>query len=213
MVFLIPKHPLTPVTALSARIDPGVKVIRAADLAARRDAHGLLEAARIQAADIVKDARRIYEEEALRGYREGREQASRELSTQLADVAVRSASYYAAAGPQIADLVMAAIHQVIGELGDKKRITAVVRQCLAAVRGQKLLTLRVNDTQAALVREQVNSLMKEFPGIDTLDVIEDASISYDACKLESGIGIVEGSIEGELEAIQQAFRQALGERS
>lgn len=212
MAFLVPKHPLTPATTLAARIDPGAKVVRAAELAAWRDAHAMLEAARAQADGIVADARRVYEEEALRGYREGREQASRELSAQLADVAARTASYYAGAAPQIAELVMTAVRQVIGELGEKRRVTAAVRQCLASVRGQKLLTLRVNDGQAALVREQVRSLMKEFPGIDTLDVIEDKSIPCDTCTLESGIGVVEGSVAGQIEAIVQAFRQALGGR-
>lgn len=108
---------------------------------------------------------------------------------------------------------MVAVRQVIGELGEKRRVTAAVRQCLASVRGQKLLTLRVNDGQAAVVREQVRSLMKEFPGIDTLDVIEDKAIACDTCTLESGIGVVEGSVAGQIEAIAHAFRQALGVRS
>lgn len=213
MVFLVPKHPLTPAMTLAARVDPGAKIVRAADLAARLDAHALLEAARNQAADIVKDARRVYEEEALRGYREGREQASRELTVQVADVAARTASFYASAGPQLAELVMIAFQQIIGELGDKRRVLAAVRQCLAAVRGQKQLTVRVHDSQAAVVREHVRHLIKEFPGIDTIDVIEDESIPQDACTLESSIGVVEGSVEGQLEAVTQAFRQALGERA
>ncbi len=210
MAFLVPKRPLTPANVLAAHVDSSAKVVRAADIVAWRDAHGLLESASVQAADIVADAQRVYEEEALRGYREGTERASRELADKLADVAARSASYYASAGPQIADLVMEALRQVIGQQGDKRRVTAAVRQCLATVRGQKQLTLRVNDRQAAVVREQVASLMKEFPGIDTLDVIEDTNIACDSCSLESGIGVVEGSIEGKLEAIAAAFRQALG---
>ena len=75
MAFLLPRDPLTPTSmpagTLQARIAPGSRVVKAADVATWSEAEGLIAAARAQADAIVAGAQAAFEEERQRGYAEG----------------------------------------------------------------------------------------------------------------------------------------------
>ena len=71
MAFLLSRDPLTPSRSLQARIAPGQRVLRAADVAAWGDAEALLASARQQADAIIAGAEAALEAERQRGYAEG----------------------------------------------------------------------------------------------------------------------------------------------
>ena len=92
MAFLIPRDPLTP-RAAAGRIDPALRVLRAADHAAWADAEQLLAQARAQADEIVGGAQAAFEAERERGYQEGRESALLDQAEKMIETVGRTVEY------------------------------------------------------------------------------------------------------------------------
>ena len=133
MAFLIPRNPLTPSHRLRLDIDPAARVVRAADLGAWRDAQQAVAAAHEQAQAIVAGAQAAYDAERERGHREGKEEASHELSTNMAEQYVRVARYYDGIEDQVASLVMQGVRRIIGGYSDHERVLHSARSALATV--------------------------------------------------------------------------------
>lgn len=212
MAFLVPRDPLTPSRTLQARIAPGTRVVKAADVAAWADAEGLLAAARAQADAIVAGAQAAFEEERQRGYAEGLAEAQLEQAEKMIETVSRTVDYFAKVETDMVALVMGAVRKIIDGFDDEERVLLVVKNALAVVRNQKQMTLRLPPARVDGVRARVNELLAAYPGVGYLDIIADARLQGEACILESEIGLVEASIDGQINALQGAFQKVLGSR-
>lgn len=210
MDFLIPRNPLTPSHRLKLDIDPAARVVRAAELGAWRDAQQAVAAACEQAEAIVAGAQAAYEAERERGHREGKEEASHELSANMAEQYVRVARYYDGIEDQVAGLVMQGVRRIIGGYSDHERVLHSARSALAAVRNQKQITLRLHPDNVDYVKSRSAELLADYPGVGLLDVVPDNRLAADCCVLESDIGVVEASTESQMAALEAAFRKARG---
>lgn len=212
MAFLVPRDPLSPTRTLQARLAPGTRVVRAADVAAWAQAEGLLASARAQADAILAGAEDALAAERARGYAEGLAEARMEQVEKMMDTVGRTVDYFAAVEGDMVALVMGAVRKIIDGYGDHERVLLVVRNALAVVRNQKQMTLRLPPAQVDAVRARVNELLAAYPGVGYLDIVADARLQGDACILESEIGLVEASIDGQVAALEGAFRKVLGSR-
>ena len=212
MAFLVPRDPLSPTRTLQARLAPGTRIVRAADVAAWEQAEGLLAAARAQADAILAGAEEALAAERARGYAEGLAEARMEQVEKMLDTVGRTVDYFAAVEGDMVALVMGAVRKIIDGYGDHERVLLVVRNALAVVRNQKQMTLRLPPAQVDAVRARVNELLAAYPGVGYLDMVADARLKGDACILESEIGLVEASIDGQIAALQGAFQKVLGSR-
>lgn len=211
MAFLIPRDPLTP-RAAAGRIDPALRVLRAADHSAWADAEQLLAQARAQADEIVGGAQAAFEAERERGYQEGRESALLDQAEKMIETVGRTVEYFAGVENEMVELVMSAVRKVVDGFDDREKVMVVVRNALAVVRNQKQMTLRLNPAEVDTVREQINDLLAAYPGVGYLDILADGRLARGACILESEIGMVEASLEGQIQALRQAFQRTLGSR-
>lgn len=211
MAFLIPRDPLTP-RAAAGRIDPALRVLRAADRAAWADAGQLLAQARTQADEIIGGAQAAFEAERERGYQEGRESALLDQAEKMIETVGRTVEYFAGVENEMVELVMSAVRKVVDGFDDREKVMVVVRNALAVVRNQKQMTLRLNPAEVDTVREQINDLLAAYPGVGYLDILADGRLARGACILESEIGMVEASLEGQIQALRQAFQRTLGSR-
>ena len=109
MAFLLPRDPLTPQRTLQARIAPGSRVVRAADIAAWSEAEGLIAAARVQADAIVAGAQAAFEEERQRGYAEGVAEAQMEQAEKMIETVSRTVDYFSKVETDMVALVMSAV--------------------------------------------------------------------------------------------------------
>ncbi|GAB1387139.1 SctL family type III secretion system stator protein BscL [Melaminivora sp.] len=212
MAFLVPRDPLTPARTLQARLVPGTRILRAAEVAAWADAQGLLQAARAQADAILAGAEQALEQERQRGYAQGLAEARMEQAEKMIETVTRTVDYFAAVEGDMVALVMGAIRKIIEGYDDHERVLLVVKNALAVVRNQKQMTLRLPPAQVEAVRARSNELLAAYPGVGYLDIVPDARLQGDACILESEIGLVEASIEGQIAALQGAFQKVLGSR-
>lgn len=212
MAFLVPRNPLTPARTLHARIAPGTRVVKAAEVAAWADAEGLLSAARAQADAIVAGAQAAFEDERQRGFAEGMAEAQLEQAEKMIETVSRTVDYFAKVETDMVALVMSAVRKIIDGYDEEERVLLVVKNALAVVRNQKQMTLRLPPTRVDGVRARVNELLAAYPGVGYLDIVPDARLQGEACILESEIGLVEASIDGQIAALQGAFQKVLGSR-
>ena len=212
MAFLLHRDPLTPTRSLPARVPPGTRVLRAAEVAALGDADALIAAARAQAEAIVAGAQQAFDDERQRGYQDGVAEARMEQVEKMMDTVGRTVDYFAQVEQDMVALVMGAVRKIVDDFDDEQRVLTVVKNALSVVRNQKQMTLRLHPSQVETVRGHVNDLLAAYPGVGYLDILADGRLQPDACILESEIGMVEASIEGQIAALQGAFQKILGNR-
>src|SRR5690606_32940876 len=131
MAFLLPRDPLTPQRTLQARIAPGSRVVRAADVAAWSDAEGLIAAARAQADAIVAGTEAAFEEERQRGYEEGVAEAQMEQAEKMIETVSRTVDYFSKVETDMVALVMSAVRKIIDGYDDTERVLIVVKNALS----------------------------------------------------------------------------------
>lgn len=212
MAFLLAKDPLTPARHLQAKIAPGTRRLRAADISAWGQAQALIDAANCQAAAIEAQAQQAYQQECERGYADGLADAQMEQAEKMIDTVSRTIDYFAQVESDMVQLVMNAVRKIVDGYDDTEQVLIVVKNALAVVRNQKQMTLRLPPAQVEPVRARIHDILGAYPGIGYLDIVADARLGQHACILESEIGVVEASIESQLHALEAAFQKVLGSR-
>ena len=207
-----PLDPLQPARTLQARIAPGARILRAAEIGSWMQADDMLQAANAQADAIVGSAQAAYDRECARGYADGLAEARMEQAEKMIDTVSRTVDYFAKVEADMVGLVMTAVRKIMAEFDDEQRVVLAVKSALSVVRNQKQMTLRVHPNQVEAVRKHVNELLAAYPGVGYLDIVPDARLAAESCILESEIGMVESSIEGQITALEGAFQKVLGSR-
>lgn len=212
MAFHLPRDPLKPQRSLQARITPGTRVLRAADVLAWGDANALIATAQAQADAIRASAQDAFEAECRRGFAEGLAQAQMEQAEKMIETVSRTIDYFARVETDMVAVVMAAVRKIIEGYDDADRVLFVVKNALSVVRNQKQMTLRLHPQQVDTVRGRINELLAAYPGVGYVDIVPDGRLGLESCILESEIGLVESSIDGQIQALEGAFRKVLGSR-
>lgn len=213
MAFALPREPLKPVRALAVQVRPGFTVLRADELQVLADGREAIAAAAAQADLVLGQAQAAYEAEKRRGYAEGQEAARLDAAERLIENVARQVEFFSGLEGRMVDLVMNAVRTVIHGYDERERIFMTVRNVLAVARSQKQVTVRLAPAEVAAVRERIETLKQEFPGIDVIEVVPDHRLEGDACVLETEVGVVEASLETQMKALRQAFERVLGSRA
>jgi type III secretion protein L len=213
MAFALPREPLKPVRALAVHVRPGSTVLRADELQVLADGQQAIAAAAAQADLVLGQAQAAYEAEKRRGYAEGQEAARLDAAERLIENVARQVEFFSGLEGRMVDLVMNAVRTVIHGYDERERIFMTVRNVLAVARSQKQVTVRLAPAEVAAVRERIDTLKQEFPGIDVIEVVPDHRLEGDACVLETEVGVVEASLETQMKALRQAFERVLGSRA
>ena len=213
MAFALPREPLKPVRALAVHVRPGFTVLRADELQVLADGREAIAAAAAQADLVLGQAQAAYEAEKRRGYAEGQEAARLDAAERLIENVARQVEFFSGLEGRMVDLVMNAVRTVIHGYDERERIFMTVRNVLAVARSQKQVTVRLAPAEVAAVRERIETLKQEFPGIDVIEVVPDHRLEGDACVLETEVGVVEASLETQMKALRQAFERVLGSRA
>ena len=213
MAFALPREPLKPVRALAVHVRPGSTVLRADEMQVLADGQQAIAAAAAQADLVLGQAQEAYEAEKRRGYAEGQEAARLDAAERLIENVARQVEFFSGLEGRMVDLVMNAVRTVIHGYDERERIFMTVRNVLAVARSQKQVTVRLAPAEVAAVRERIDTLKQEFPGIDVIEVVPDHRLEGDACVLETEVGVVEASLETQMKALRQAFERVLGSRT
>lgn len=186
-------------------IDPNKKILKAEDYSAYLNAQETLALAKEQSAQIVEDAKKFFEEEKRRGFKEGMDAGNQKIAETMIESAAKSVENFAEFENDVIDIVGDALKKILGEFDDRELISRVVKNALATVLNQKKVTIIVNPTDIETVRNQVKELLNLYPTMNTIDVLADARVKAGGCKIETEIGVVDASLSIQLEAIKKSM--------
>ncbi len=186
----------------------GTKIVKAAELGQLYEASALLDAARQKAADMERAALEAYEEKKREGYADGLEEGKLEHAEKMMETIISSVEFIEGIESTLVNVVNQSIRKIIGEMEDKERIVAIVRNALNVVRGQQKVTVRVAPADEAAVLEAMAG-MTAGGGNSFMTVIADARLERDSCILESELGVVDASLSTQLRALENAFKSKI----
>ena len=173
-----------------------------------RDAAAIVDAARTEAAQLARAAQAAYDDCRRRGHDAGLEAARAEWGAQMATRVAETERYLDSFDERLIDLVIQAVHRLVGELPEPQRVAALLRSLLDTARDQARVRLYVHPQRLAAVQACVAGLRGDYPHIQALEVVADGALEHRQCRLESEIGSVETSLDAQLEALRHALRQA-----
>jgi type III secretion protein L len=192
---------------IGVRLASGAHIIPAADFAAIEEARSVVAAAEDRGREIVEGAKKICEEEKLRGYRDGQQQARLEAVERLLAEARTLDSGLQAVERDLAHLVEACVRKIIYGFDDAARAEAAVRQALAKMRRERRVELRTPPALYAFFRATIDAIRREYPEIELIDVVQDESLDAEQIVVESSIGRVDANLGQKLRELRLLLLQ------
>lgn len=201
--------PFVEIKSEHLQLVPGQRLLRSQDYQSYLSAQALVDAARVQAAEIVQEARAVYEQQQALGWQAGMEQARREQAVLIHQTQLQCQGYYRTVERQMSEVVLQAVRKILHDYDQVALTLKVVREALSLVSNQKQVTVRVPPEQVQAVRDQIARVHKDFPEIGYLEISADARLDQGGCILETEVGIIDASLDGQLEALSRAIETTL----
>lgn len=166
-------------------------------------ANCLIEDAAVEADALRVEAQRIYEAEKARGYAEGRQEIESERAALLLQDQQRVDSRLADLERDMGRLVYDCVRQIIEGFNDDALALEVARSALASMRSERRGQLYVATSVFTVTRDRMAEIIKDFPEIETIDVIEDPELDAPNVRLESKLGVVTFVLDDTLETLKR----------
>ena len=186
------------------------RLVKAADVATAKSAAEIVADAEAEARRIREKAKAAFEEERKRGYEKGLQDGKLEIAMQKLEQVDQSVAFMESVEGKMADIVMKALRSFVVEIGDKEMIVNIVRKTMnAVIRTQRHVTLKVAPEMAQVVKDRVAALRKDYPTVESFDVVEDERLKGPACILETEAGVADASVESQFAAIERSLKRHL----
>jgi type III secretion protein L len=198
---------------LGYRLQAGAHILSREEFAPLEQANALLQDAEERGRAIVADAQAAYQRECERGYQDGLAKAKLEAAERLLQESATLDAKLREVERDLVHVVSASVRKLIDTFDDTTRAEAVVRGALRQMRREKKAELRVSPEQLAHFRASIGAIIKEFPEVELVDVIEDTSLTAPQVVLETSIGRVEGDFGSRLAELDEIIKTAAARRS
>lgn len=186
------------------------RLVKAADVATAKSAAEIVADAEAEARRIREKAKAAFEEERKRGYEKGLQDGKLEIAMQKLEQVDQSVAFMESVEGKMADIVMKALRSFVVEVGDKEMVVNIVRKTMnAVIRTQRHVTLKVAPEMAQIVKDRVAALRKDYPTVESFDVVEDERLKGPACILETEAGVADASVESQFAAIERSLKRHL----
>lgn len=193
---------------LGFRLSAGAHVLPKEAFAPIETGTALIEAARLAAEAIVGEAREVFEAERLRGYEEGLARARIDAAERLLRESDALDRRLAATEQRMSEVVVTCVRRIIHDFDDRTKAEGLVRVALKQMRREKKAELRVSPEQYEAMRGAIAGIVKDFPEVELVDVVEDAELTAPQVIVETSIGRVEGDLGRSLLDLEAAIRGA-----
>ena len=186
------------------------RLVKAADVATAKSAAEIVADAEAEARRIREKAKAAFEEERKRGYEKGLQDGKLEIAMQKLEQVDQSVAFMESVEGKMADIVMKALRSFVVEVGDKEMVVNIVRKTMnAVIRTQRHVTLKVAPEMAQVVKDRVAALRKDYPTVESFNVVEDERLKGPACILETEAGVADASVESQFAAIERSLKRHL----
>lgn len=194
---------------LGFQLSEGIQILPAEAVAPVSEATQLLEDARAQAQDIIRDAEREREEERQRGFEEGLQQGQMQSVELMLRQSAILDSRIEALEQELMNIVLVSMRKLVDEFDDSAKAEAVVRGALKQMRREKKAEIRISPEQLAFFRNAVAGLLADFPGFELIEIVEDATLSAPHVVVETSVGRIEGDLGSRLADFENIIRGIL----
>ena len=191
---------------LGYRLPAGTQILPKEAFEPVEAATGLLAAAEARAAEIVAAAEEAYRARALEGYQDGLAKAKLESVQRLLRESATLDASLRDIEAEVARVVAACVRKLVADFDDYARAESVVRSALKQMRREKRPELRVSPAQYPEFRERIGAVVADFPDIELVDVVEDATLVSPQVIVESRVGRVEADVSARLADLEEIVR-------
>lgn len=198
---------------LGYRLPAGTHILSKEEFAPIAQATALLADAEARAAAIVAESEAAYQRECARGYEDGMAKARLEAAERLLEESGILDAKLREIERDLAQVVTTCVRKLVDTFDDITRAEATVRGALKQMRREKKAELRVSSEQLAHFRAAIGDIIKDFPEVELVDVIEDTSLVAPQVILETSIGRVEGDFGRRLAELEEILRTAASRRT
>ncbi|MCZ0944096.1 MAG: FliH/SctL family protein [Gammaproteobacteria bacterium] len=185
---------ITPTSVL-----PFGKVVKRDALSIVAPARNLIEEIEAHGHEVARDA---FERGKAEGEAEGREAGAALLAE--ATLAVRS--HLQKSQRRLAEIVVQAIHRVVGQLEIDELVAGMVGKLVAEAQDEERISLRVAPAHYDKVRRLVDGLANQGD-VESVDVVSDPALGKGACRMETAAGSLETSIDAQIEKLRAAIEK------
>ena len=187
--------------------DPGVSPL---GNLVKADVHQCIVAAEHALAEAEAEGRRAVDAAAARGREAGEAEGRRAAAALMAETLAATHGYIHDAQQRLADIVLGAVRRILGEFDDEELVLRLVRQLVREAESESRVRIRVSPSRLAAVRDGARALQAEF-GVELIDVVADADVDSDGCRMETPRGFVNTGIAAQLDALRTALERSAAE--
>lgn len=195
------------------KLAAGGHVVPRSEFTPIEEANRLVTDAEATCHDMFAQAQRTYESEKQRGYEEGLQQAQLEAIRRVLAETAELNQGLLAVEHDLARLVAECVHKLVAGFDDVTRAEAVVGVALKQMRREKRAELRVPSALLSHFKMRIGSILREFPEVELVDVVEDRALGPTRIVLETSIGRVDGDIAQRLDDLETVIRSAFAKSS
>ena len=163
-----------------------------------------------EAADVAAVARidEVMETARKEGYEKGLQDGKTEITMQKLDLLESSVQYMESVEEKMCGIVLKALRKCVDEIGDEELVVQVTKKAMrAVVRNQQQITVRVNGRMVPVVKARMQDILKDFPSVNFMEVVEDGKLDDRACVVETAAGTVDASVDAQIAAIEKSIRK------
>lgn len=175
----------------------------------------IVRTARMEAEQILAEARRVGHED---GYRDGRAEGMAtvqsligRLEDDIADVQAETTQFLESLEPELLKLCLEIVEKVIRHEAKTSPgvVLRVIKLCLRRVKDSHEVRVRVNPDEVAAVRAARDDLLAIAEGINAVNIVDDRRISAGGCVIETATGDLDATVETQLGRIEQKLTETL----
>jgi type III secretion protein L len=178
--------------------EPGLHIVRAAQVDAWRDGFRFLAAVREAAGKVEENARSTYAAAYAKGYAEGRAAGAIEATRLVRDTTLGVDRYLAKLEGEIGALALSIVRRVVGDLDRADLVARAAAQAVAEFRQEKTIKVTVHPAAADRISRALAGLAQSNGA--TVTVEADPALDQGACIVAGDFAVVDASIETQLQA-------------
>jgi type III secretion protein L len=173
---------------------PGNKILSPAEMNAVVEAGRFLGQAREINGKAKQSIAAAEAEGRTRGFKEGFDRGRTEALAELVDAVDRARQRLAASDEELAEIVLAAVEQMVGEIEEKDAAIRCVRRALADAAGDIWASVRVSaddhqQVQAALLKLPMNTPSPEIRSVEADPLLKRGEIILETPKGRIHVGL------------------------
>ncbi|MFI3271130.1 MAG: HrpE/YscL family type III secretion apparatus protein [Pseudomonadota bacterium] len=174
-------------------------------------ANNIISEAHTKARTIEDEAKDLYESQRVRGYTDGINQGKEEIAEQMLDLMAERITYLEKIESSVVELVMEALNKILDEMPPQERVVNTIKRAIVYVRNQHNVTLRVHPDNEVYARQALDSM--QIASHSSIKLFSDKRLQFDACVLETELGVIDATLSTQLQNIERALMKNLGSKA